>query len=179
MKSSIQLFIAIAVLLAAATVTAQVYKWVDKDGRVQYSDIPPPPDAKSEPKKVDTRPAAGAASVPAKAPLADATKGTTKDAKGNAKDAPSDKPKTLAELNQESEKRRTDALDAEKKVGEQAKVDKADQDRCRDATRYLRTLETGLPISTADDTGERKVLDDGTRATELAKARKIMSESCK
>jgi len=179
MKSSIQLFIAIAVLLAAATVTAQVYKWVDKDGRVQYSDIPPPPDAKSEPKKVDTRPAAGAANVPAKAPLADATKGAAKDAKSNAKDAPSDKPKTLTDLNKESEKRRADALDADKKAGEQAKMDKADQDRCREATRYFRDLETGRPISTTDDLGERKVLDDSARAAELAKARNIMKESCR
>lgn len=176
MKFSIQLFIAIAVLLAAATVTAQVYKWVDKEGRVQYSDIPPPPDAKSEPKKVDTRPAAGAVSVPAKAPATDAAKNATK---GSAKDAPSDKPKTLADLNKESEKRSADALDAEKKAGEQAKLDKANQDRCRDATRYFRDLETGRPISTTDDAGERKMLDDSARAAEVAKARNIMNESCK
>lgn len=175
MKSSIQLFIAIAVLLAAATVTAQVYKWVDKDGKVQYSDTPPP-NAKSEPKTVDTRPAAGAASVPAKALAVDATKGV---AKGNAKDAATDKPKTLADLNKESEKRRADALEAEKKVGEQAKKDKANQDRCREATRYFRDLETGRPISITDDSGERKMLDETARATEVAKARNAMTESCK
>ncbi len=182
MKSSIQLFIAIAVLLAAATVTAQVYKWVDKDGKVQYSDTPPP-NAKSEPKTVDTRPAAGAASVPAKALAVDATKGVakdgTKDAKGNAKDAATDKPKTLADLNKESEKRRADALEAEKKVGEQAKKDKANQDRCREATRYFRDLDTGRPISITDDSGERKMLDETARATEVAKARNAMTESCK
>ena len=183
MKSSIQLFIAIAILLAAATVTAQVYKWVDKDGKVQYSDTPPPADAKSDPKKVDTRPAAGPASVPAKSPAADAAKGAakdgTKDAKGNAKDATSDKPKTLAELNKDSEKRRTDALEAEKKAGEQAKLDKAKQDRCKEATRYFRDLETGRPISITDDSGERKMLDDNARAAEVSKARNAVTESCK
>jgi len=180
MKFSIQLFIAIAVLLAAATVTAQVYKWVDKEGKVQYSDTPPPPDTKNQPKKVDTRPAAGAASVPAKAPAADAAKGAAKGAPtGNTKDTASDKPKTLSELNQESEKRRADALDAEKKVGEQAKKDKANQDRCREATRYFRDLETGRPISITDDSGERKMLDDNARAAEVTKARNAMNESCK
>jgi len=180
MKFSIQLFIAIAVLLAAATVTAQVYKWVDKEGKVQYSDTPPPPDIKSQPKKVDTRPAAGAASVPAKAPAADAATGAAKGAAaGNTKGTTSDKPKTLADLNKESEKRRADALDAEKKAGEQAKMDRANQDRCRDATRYFRDLETGRPIGTTDETGERKILDDSARAAEVAKARNAMSESCK
>ena len=42
MKSPVQLFTAVAILLATATVAAQVYKWVDKDGKIQYSDTPPP-----------------------------------------------------------------------------------------------------------------------------------------
>ena len=45
MKSPVQLFIAMAILLATATVAAQVYKWVDKDGKVQYTDTPPPASA--------------------------------------------------------------------------------------------------------------------------------------
>ena len=65
MKSPIQLFIAIAILLATATVAAQVYKWVDKDGQVQYSDTPPPPGAtKAEAKKVDTGSSAPASTAP-------------------------------------------------------------------------------------------------------------------
>ena len=57
MKSPVQLFIALAILLATATVAAQVYKWVDKDGKVQYSDTPPPASAtKTEAKKIDTAP---------------------------------------------------------------------------------------------------------------------------
>ena len=59
MKSPVQLFTAVAILLATATVAAQVYKWVDKDGKIQYSDTPPPATAtKTEAKKVDTSPAA-------------------------------------------------------------------------------------------------------------------------
>ena len=55
MKSPVQIFVAIAVLLATATVAAQVYKWVDKDGQVQYTDTPPPPGAaKVEAKKINS-----------------------------------------------------------------------------------------------------------------------------
>lgn len=45
--------ISLAVLLALALPTsAAMYKWVDAQGRVQYSDIPPPPGTKVEEQKV-------------------------------------------------------------------------------------------------------------------------------
>ncbi len=175
MKSPIQLFIALAVLLAAATVTAQVYKWIDKDGKVQYTDTPPPIDVKGAPKKIDTRPAAGVGSAAAP-PAAPAAAG--KDA-AKGKDAPSNKPKTLADLNKESEKRRAGAVEAEKKAADQARVDKGNQERCKEATRYYRDLETGRPFATTDDAGERKLLDDASRAAEMSRAKAAMTESCK
>jgi glutaredoxin len=41
--------IALAVLSAGAS--AQMYRWVDRDGRTHYTQTPPPPDAKSAQKK--------------------------------------------------------------------------------------------------------------------------------
>ena len=42
---------AIALLLAglamASGAEAQMYKWVDKDGKTHYTDMPPPPDTKA------------------------------------------------------------------------------------------------------------------------------------
>jgi glutaredoxin len=38
-------------LLLAGTASAQPYRWVDEEGRVQYSDTPPPPGARSVQKK--------------------------------------------------------------------------------------------------------------------------------
>jgi hypothetical protein len=171
MKTPIQLFVAVAVLLAAATVTAQVYKWVDKDGKVQYTDTPPTVDAKGTPKKVDTRPASGSVVTP----VAPAKSAPAKDA---GKAAPA-KPLTLEERNKDSEKRRAEQMEAEKKAADQAKVDKAYQERCKEATRYLRSLESGRPISTTDDAGERKIMDDAARNAEVARARNAISESCK
>ena len=37
--------------LAAASVSAQQYRWVDENGRVHYTDTPPPPSAKNAQKK--------------------------------------------------------------------------------------------------------------------------------
>ncbi len=174
MKPPIQIFAAVAVLLAAATVTAQVYKWVDKDGKVQYSDIPPQPDAKSAlPKTLDTRSASGVA-APAKAPPANA-KDVPKDGKAGAKAGP----QSLADRIKDSDKRRTDEAAAAKKASEDEQFAKSNQARCKDATRYLAELDSGRPIGSTDENGDRKLLDDETRKAEVAKARSAMSESCK
>jgi len=48
MKTSFVLSLLSLAILAPATVDAQqVYRWVDADGRVQYSDQPPPPGTKN------------------------------------------------------------------------------------------------------------------------------------
>lgn len=53
MKSSIPVLLCVAAALAAAPANAQstVYRWVDKNGKVQFSDTPPPADAKSSSEK--------------------------------------------------------------------------------------------------------------------------------
>ena len=43
--------IAAITLLAAASVSAQQYRWVDENGRINYTDTPPPPSAKDAQKK--------------------------------------------------------------------------------------------------------------------------------
>ena len=43
--------IAAITLLAAASASAQQYRWVDENGRIHYTDTPPPPSAKDGQKK--------------------------------------------------------------------------------------------------------------------------------
>ena len=49
MKPRIPVLICAALAFAAATAQAQstVYRWVDKDGKVQFTDTPPPKEATS------------------------------------------------------------------------------------------------------------------------------------
>ena len=42
----VSVFTAVFALLASSVLHAQQYRWIDKDGRVQYSDAPPPASAK-------------------------------------------------------------------------------------------------------------------------------------
>jgi hypothetical protein len=153
MKSPIQLFFALAVLLATATVAAQVYKWVDKDGRVQYSDTPPPPGAtKADPKKIGP-----ATASPATAAVA---------------------PKTLQERSKDADKRRLDDAEKAKKDEEAQKLAKRKEERCNEANRFKLELESGRPMMRNNDQGERNFISDDDRNAEIARMKSIMAEAC-
>jgi hypothetical protein len=155
MRSSIQFLAAIAVLLATATVTAQVYKWVDKDGKVQYSDQAPPAGAnKAEPKRLSDPPAAA--------------DGAGKPATAIAKDG--DKRR------QEQAKK---AEEAGKKAADEAERAKLDAENCRNARAALRDLESGRPMMRTDESGERAYLSDEQRQAEMTRAREAAATSCK
>jgi len=51
MASKLTYAAAVALALASAAAIAQTYRWVDKDGRVHYTDTPPPPSAAREVEK--------------------------------------------------------------------------------------------------------------------------------
>lgn len=153
MKSPVQLFIAVAILLATATVAAQVYKWVDKDGKIQYSDTPPPTNAtKTEAKKVDTSPAAAAIPAPAK---------------------------SLQDRAKDYDKRKTDVAEKAKKSDTDQQNASINAANCSDARSALRELETGRPITRTLETGAREFLDDEARQAEMTKARKSVTDYCK
>lgn len=155
MKSPIQLFIFLAILLATATVAAQVYKWVDKDGKVQYTDTPPPPTAtRAETKKVDAPSSGAAVTAPA-----------------TAKPAP-DRVK-------EFDKRRNEAAEKTKKDSEAQANAEIDAENCRDARTALIDLESGRPINRSNDKGERVFISDEQRQAEITKARAMAAAACK
>lgn len=176
MKSPLPIIIAIAVLLATATVAAQVYKWVDKDGKVQYSDIPPPADAKgAAPKKLDTR----VSSSPLDLPPATGKAATDAKIGKDGKPAVKDGPKTLADKAKDFDKRRVDDAEAAKKLAETERVAKANKARCTEATSFLRDIESGRPMAGSDEKGERVILDEAGRNAQMERARTAMTESCK
>jgi hypothetical protein len=153
MKSPVQLFSAVAILLATATVAAQVYKWVDKDGKVQYSDSPPPATAtKSEAKKVDAPPAAASAAAPAK---------------------------SLQDRSKDYDKRQAEVAEKNKKNDLEQKNAAVNAANCADSRASLRELESGRPISRTTEAGAREYLDDTAKQGEIAKARKSVADFCK
>ncbi len=155
MRSPVKFIAALAILLATATVTAQVFKWIDKDGKVNFSDTPPPAQTvKGEVKKMTVTASApsGGVSAPAKAVVE------------GAKSAPPTK---------------TDAAETAKKAEDTDKVAKQNAAQCKEATRYLGSLETGAPIVRNNDAGERTYMSDDERSAEIARAKGAIAEACK
>ena len=160
-RFSVALGLALCVALQAS---AQMYKWVDSDGKVQYSDKPPPSNIKTE----KLRDPARAASVPA-----------ASEAKGAApKDAAKAGPKTAAEQEQAFRKRQLEAAKAqEDEERKQAQArDKAEN--CKRANAAVANLQAGGRPTRIDEKGERGYLDDQQIAQEIARAQQAAAAAC-
>lgn len=157
-------WIAGVVMLAAAlpAMGGQLYKWVDADGKVHYSDQPPPGNVR---KQETLRPSGAPAAVPG--------------AEGQPAGAPSTGPKTMAEQEMEFRKRRVEAAEAEAKrlKEEQAAAEK--QRNCTQAKNQLAALERGGRITRTDANGEQVFLTDAEIAGELPNARRVADSWCK
>ena len=166
----------IATLLAALAVAcsfahAQAYRWVDKDGKVRYGDIPPP-GVKATPMK---SPSGGAAPVPGPGAGGGAG-GAGKDAA--AKDAKKG-PLTPAEQEQAYRERQLKAKEAKEKADQEQVRLEQNRQACASAQESLRALERGGRIATVNAQGETVYLEDSARAVRIAQAQKSVSENCK
>lgn len=162
MKSPVQLFAALAIFLATATVAAQVFKWIDKDGKVNFSDTPPPAVAvKGEAKKIV---------VPSASPSPPATP---------SKIVAPPTAKTGADQAKDADKKKAELAEKAKKDEATDKIAKQNEERCKEAKRYLTTLESGTPIKQSNDAGENVFMTDEARASESARAKTAVTESCK
>jgi len=175
--------ILIATLLAALAMAcsfahAQAYRWVDKDGKVRYGDIPPP-GVKATPMK---SPSGGAAPATVPGPGAGGgAGGAGKDAPAKdaaAKDAKKG-PLTPTEQEQAYRERQLKAKEEKEKADqEQARLNQNKQ-ACASAQESLRALERGGRIATVNAQGETVYLEDSERAARVALAQKSVSENCK
>jgi hypothetical protein len=157
------LLFALATVFAAAAF-AQQYKWVDKNGKTQYGDTPPP--------GVQATPVRGPASAPASAPAPEG-KAAAKDAKGAAKG-----PLTPAEQEADFRKRQAEAEKSKEKDEKTAQDQEAKRTNCANAQEQIRVMESGQRVQRTDAKGERFYIEDDQRAAELAKARKAASHWC-
>ena len=151
-------FLGVWIVCAAALLSggayAQQYKWVDKDGRVRYGDVPPP-GVKAKPLRPPSGPAQPSQDAGAKAP------------------------RTAAEQDAEFRKRRLEAQREQEKQAQAAEAERGRQENCANSRQLLATLESGERVVRTDPkTGERAFLDDAQRAGEITKARKLVSDWC-
>jgi hypothetical protein len=162
---------AVAALLFATSVQAQ-WAWKEDNGRVVYSDRPPPANIKSE---QITRQPSGVSLAPR--PVI-AGEDPVKSGDAKSEDKPSNAPKTIAERELEFRKRMQEREAAERKAQQEQQKTAARAAECERARGYLRSLEEGIRIARTDAAGNREVLDDDQRAAEMERTRKSVQQIC-
>ena len=148
--------IGLALCMALPATAQTMYKWVDANGEVHYSDKPPPSNVKTETLRIPEQ----AAGAPA---ASTAEKG----------------PKSLAEQDQAFRQRQADAAKAQ---AEQARKSAEARDRaenCKRAKAALTNLELGGRQTRIDSKGERVFLTDEEITQATAQARKDAAAACK
>lgn len=167
-KRTLQLLAGGALMLFASVSYAQ-YVWVDANGTKQFSDRPPPPGI---PAKNIIKQPGGSASRAAEAPAIPAP--------AAAPAAADDKvPPGLADREADYRKRAKAKEEADKKASSASAEKARNKAACESARTYKRTLEQGTRVGTTDKNGEQTFMDDGKRASELARINKAIAEACK
>jgi hypothetical protein len=159
-RVSVAIWLALCVALPAS---AQTYKWVDSDGKVQYSDKPPPGNIKAEKLRAPPR---------AAAPTASEGKG------GIPPDAAKTGPRTAAEQEQAFRKRKLDTAKAQDQEGRKQAEARDRAENCQRAKAALANLQAGGRQVRIDEKGERVFLDDEQITRETARARQEAAAAC-
>jgi hypothetical protein len=146
----------VIVVLAAVFATAasaQMYKWRDSDGRIQYSDTPPPVGAKDIQRlRKDTSPAAA---------------------------APSSAARSLAEQDAEFKKRLVEKQEAQAKQAKEAQEEEFRARNCAQAKAQLAALESGARMVQLNAKGERIPIEDSERERAKQDTQKAVESWCK
>jgi hypothetical protein len=138
---------------------ADLYKWTDDNGKVHYSDQPPPGDAKQSQTIKEVKSAVPAPNGAGAEPAATA--------------------KTPTEQEMEFRKRRLDAAEAEAKAKKEAEATEEKKRNCERANAQVASLQRGGRITRPGPNGEQVYMSDEEIAKELGNARKVADGWCK
>ena len=138
----------VAAAAFASAVHAQAYRWVDKDGTVQYGDVPPP----------------GVHATPFALPASPS--------------GPAPHELTPAQQEQQFRASQLKKQKAEEKAAKEKEEAEAKQQNCASAQESLRVLQSGQRVVRVDAKGERYYLDDAQRAQETSRAQDAVKQWC-
>ncbi len=170
-------FAALLALLAATLLSLPAeaqWKWKDKSGHVQYSDLPPPLGTPEQ--DILTRPNAAsrrAGPVP-NAPVSIVSSSTPASAAASGALVP-----RMADPELEARRKKAETDAAAKQKADEQRVAAAKAENCARAKTQLTTLESGIRMARANANGEREFLDDKQRADETKRTKDVISVDCK
>jgi hypothetical protein len=143
-----QLLLLAPLLVGTMAIAQNLYKWVDDNGRVTYSDQPPPGKVKSQ-EVVKTVGSANAGAV-----------------------------RQITDQDAQFKKRQDDAAKKQAEAAKKEQFEVIRQDSCARARGELRALHENIPIARMNESGERVVLDEGAREAEGKRLETFIEESC-
>ena len=148
--------------LAASPVAAETYKWTDPEGKVHYSDQPPPANAKEQVMGKPRKPAASTA-----APAV------------TDKGAPAAKAKTYVEQEADFKKRQVEA--AEREAAQKKKADEVAENKqnCEQVRVQLKVLQAGGRVTQTNAQGEREYMSDAQIGQEIERLNKAEASLCR
>jgi hypothetical protein len=146
-----RILILAAALALAPAAQAQLYKYVDKNGKTVYSDQPP---ANAESKQIHVPASRAAAAPPAG-------------------------PKSAVERDKELDKSRKEVAEKQKKSDQAAERAAQAAQRCAQLRTAHQTFADGGRIQKYNDKGERELMSDEEIESERARTRREMEEACK
>ena len=150
--------------LVSAPVGAQTYKWTDADGKIHYSDQPPPANAKEE---VTIKPRKPSAPTTSASPSA------------SEKGAATARPKTYIEQEAEFRKRQVETAEREAAAKKKAAEAAEKKQNCEQARAQVKNLQSGGRMTRANAQGEREYLNDAQIAQEIERGKKTVDSWCK
>ena len=155
--------------LIATSALAQ-WQWIDKDGRKVFSDRPPPSEILD--KSILKRPAGRAA------PLQSQTT-TQEPSPAPAAKKTLDSPQ-LSGVDKDllAKKKLADDAEAAKKKEAEEKLLKARVENCARAKGAKATFDSGVRVSRTNEKGDREIMDEAARASEVKRIQGIIESDC-
>jgi len=139
---------AASLLLTAIPASAALYKWVDANGRVTYSDQPPPGNVKSEVVNAPTSP------------------------------ANPDAVKEMATQGADLKKRQAQRAEEQKKAEQARIDEANRQQFCVDARSQIRMYQSDLLLQRVNERGEPVYMDDSMKRKERERLEAIVRDRC-
>jgi hypothetical protein len=151
----LSLLIGLALLASSAVAESEIYKWVDEEGNVHYSDCPPPPSCDVE--TIQAEPAPDPSDVRRAQERLD---------------------QMLAEQEESKAERDQEKLDTERKRVLAVKLAVARKQVCIRARQNLYVLQVQRPVFYIDENGKYVYLDDEIRLLEINRMLNLIAENC-
>lgn len=172
--------LAAALLVASTTAGAAPWQWRDAQGRMVYSDRPPPNDVRAA--QIVRSPAPAA--TPASAASTDASTGAPDGASAPPSSASAAKPAAApaapgwVERERAFRARQAERAEEEAKAREESERFASAERACDELRQSIRTLESGLRVVSVNASGEAETLDDAQRGSRLKSARADLERNC-